>query len=297
MSNITTATAVVYQEYDMENPPPAPPSPDWTRFVCISDTHSRTFRVPPGDVLLHSGDLTNTGLVTEFRTTIEWLRAMPHPTKIIIAGNHDLSLDQHDDWYTLHYSRWHRKKQDIEVIRELLIGPESKAAGLVYLEDAQYQFQTKPDGKVWSVYGSPWSPDFYNWGFNYDRGVQADDIVKAIPKVDILLTHGPPAGILDTVVDGTAVGCESLKARMSVLRPRLHVFGHIHEAHGAVIRNWDSNSNTIPTDDLSTSQSVHINAANWPAGPRSRVAGQRFAFGTGHFQPVIVDLLNSVSAS
>ena len=83
MASITTSTAVVFQDYDVENPPPVP-SPDWTRFVCISDTHSRTFPVPPGDVLLHSGDLTNTGLFSEFRTTVEWLRDLPHPTKMSV---------------------------------------------------------------------------------------------------------------------------------------------------------------------------------------------------------------------
>lgn len=93
-SNITTATAVVHLDYDLANPPPVP-SPEWTRFVCISDTHTRTFHVPPGDVLLHSGDLTNTGLFSEFRTTVEWLRELPHATKMSV--NIASYLPQTDD--------------------------------------------------------------------------------------------------------------------------------------------------------------------------------------------------------
>lgn len=109
------------------------------------------------------------------------------------------------------------------------------------------------------------------------------------------LTHGPPAGILDEVIDGTAVGCESLASHMPALRPRLHLFGHIHEAHGAVVRNWNSESMGTSADDSLTGEvTVHVNAANWPAGRRSRVPGQGYvAFGTGPFQPIIVDLLNS----
>lgn len=79
--SLATATAVVHLEYDLETPPPLP-SADWTRFVCISDTHGQTCYVPPGDVLLHSGDLTEEGLLTEYRTTVEWLREQPHPTKM-----------------------------------------------------------------------------------------------------------------------------------------------------------------------------------------------------------------------
>lgn len=113
-------------------------------------------------------------------------------------------------------------------------------------------------------------------------------------KCSSRLTHGPPAGILDSVVDGTAVGCESLKARMPVLRPRLHVFGHIHEAHGAAVRNWNSTpSGNSSAVNMSTNQTIHINAANWPMGRRSRMSGGHVAFGTGPFQPVIVDLLNT----
>ena len=80
-SNLESLTAVVYHEYDISNPP-AVPSPQWTRFVCISDTHTRSFPVPSGDVLLHAGDLTDRGDLSEFRTMVEWLRSLPHPVKM-----------------------------------------------------------------------------------------------------------------------------------------------------------------------------------------------------------------------
>ena len=60
------------------------------RFVCLSDTHDRTFEVPPGDVLIHAGDLTETGGIAALQKTMHWIYDMPHRFKLIIAGNHDV---------------------------------------------------------------------------------------------------------------------------------------------------------------------------------------------------------------
>lgn len=65
------------------------------RFVCISDTHGlhSHLNIPSGDVLIHAGDFTNIGepeITQEFN---QWLGKLPHPTKVVIAGNHDLCFD------------------------------------------------------------------------------------------------------------------------------------------------------------------------------------------------------------
>lgn len=84
---INTSTCRVYLKYDVDKPLPAPPGPAWTRFVCISDTHSNTFPVPTGDVLLHSGDLTNRGRLAEFEKTFDWISALPHRIKMFVQSN------------------------------------------------------------------------------------------------------------------------------------------------------------------------------------------------------------------
>jgi hypothetical protein len=81
---LVSPTCVVHTSYDASAPPPQ--RAGWTRFVCVSDTHSRTFTVPAGDVLLHAGDLTNTGTLPEMRTTVEWLAALPHPVKMCVSA-------------------------------------------------------------------------------------------------------------------------------------------------------------------------------------------------------------------
>jgi len=300
---IESPTAIAHLEYDPDSLP-LPPSDKWTRFVCISDTHGRTFPVPPGDVLLHSGDLTQTGTYGDFEVTMNWLYSLPHPTKIIIAGNHDLTL--HRGWYDQEYTRWHRRngKQDIDSILELLKGPKATNAGIVYLQDTSFEFSTKPEGKKWTVYGSPCSPTFCDWAFNYDRGVAAERLVSKFPKTDILLTHGPPANILDTVYSGEHVGCETLTAHLPLLRPRLHLFGHIHEAHGALIQTYPLSTNlpSGPTTlnatevDSKADRTVFVNAANWPTGNRVYRVGGKLPFGGPGCQPVVVDLLDTIPA-
>lgn len=123
--NCATSSARVYLDYDQESIPPHPGS-NWTRFVCISDTHSRVFSIPAGDVLLHAGDLSSWGHPHQLNTTLLWLKSQTHPTKMflstelnlrrlptmltlaprIIAGNHDVSD-------TLNYERTNTAAVDI----------------------------------------------------------------------------------------------------------------------------------------------------------------------------------------
>ena len=80
---IRSPKSVVHLEYKPTALPTKPADGNWTRFVCISDTHTRnSFSVPDGDVLLHSGDLTTTGTVADFEKTLEWLYSMPHKIKM-----------------------------------------------------------------------------------------------------------------------------------------------------------------------------------------------------------------------
>ncbi|EAU81297.2 hypothetical protein CC1G_07227 [Coprinopsis cinerea okayama7 len=247
--------AVVQLEYD--DPADLPPLSEtdhaksaggsqWTRFVCISDTHDHTFPVPDGDVLLHTGDLTGLGRCEQLEKMVEWLCGLPHPVKIVIAGNHDLVL--HADWYDKNWTSWHQRKEDTKKARLLLTGPRAKKAGIVYLANTSHTFSLGPGRREWTVYGSPWSPFFFEWAFNY-KPEEAEELISSFPNTDILLTHGPPSGIFDYTKGGDFAGCPVLASHLSSgrLRPRLHAFGHIHEAHGADIHSWDPPNNSPST--------------------------------------------------
>ncbi|MDP2317611.1 MAG: metallophosphatase domain-containing protein [Pseudomonadota bacterium] len=174
------------------------------RVVCISDTHTLhdQLSIPEGDVLVHAGDLTRRGSREDVRAFDAWLGSLPHPHKVVIAGNHDFCFERVPD-------------------------ARSWITQATYLQD---------EGCVVAglrVWGSPWQPRFFDWAFNLDRGAPLREKWDRIPSdTEVLLTHGPPNGVLDRTWDGSRVGCEELRAAVARVRPRLHVFGHIHEAYG-----------------------------------------------------------------
>lgn len=116
----------------------SPKPPGHTRFVCISDTHSLTHKLPKalpeGDVLLHAGDFSNTGLPKEVDKFVAFLTEQPHPVKIVIAGNHDLTFDVEN--YPQLWRRFgHSEQFDCEPLKQKL----RDAPGVIYLEDSGTQ--------------------------------------------------------------------------------------------------------------------------------------------------------------
>ncbi len=178
------------------------------RLVLISDTHShRDFHLPEGDVLVHAGDATSTGTAAQVRQFLAWFAAQAHRRKLFIAGNHD--------WLF---------QRDPGAAAALV----AEHPGLDYLQDSGIEI----DGiRFW---GSPWQPEFCAWAFNLPRrGERLREVWSRIPPgVDVLVTHGPPHGTLDQVGGGEHLGCEELRLRLAAVRPRLHVFGHIHDGYG-----------------------------------------------------------------
>jgi predicted phosphohydrolase len=177
------------------------------RIVAVADTH--TFQddlrvIPDGDVFLHAGDLCRGGRLDELRPVAAWLRGLPHRHKLVIAGNHD----------------WCFAREPQAALEAL--GPK-----VVYLQDAEAVI----DGiRFW---GSPWQPAFNDWAFNLPRGEALASKWGLIPAgIQVLVTHGPPHGIGDWSGDPVRQGCEELLAAVRRVRPRLHLFGHIHQEGG-----------------------------------------------------------------
>lgn len=174
------------------------------RIVCISDTHELYDRmvVPDGDILVHAGDSSIAGSAEEILRLNAWLGTLPHRHKVIVAGNHDFLFEN-----------------DPGLARSFI-------TNAVYLENEE---TTVAGLRFW---GSPITPWFYDWAFNR-RDEDLKTCWRAIPAgVDVLITHGPPHGILDRTVAGDHVGCRFLGRELERVRPRLHIFGHIHESHG-----------------------------------------------------------------
>lgn len=209
------------------------------RVVCISDTHMKheKLQIPDGDILVHTGDFSSLGRWDDIKRFVDWFASQPHQHKIVIAGNHDLTLEL--PYYDTVVGRFHR---GIREPAEQIIEYISTHSGFHYLLDEGVECEGL------YVYGSPWQPYFYNWAFNLQRGKQCMEKWKAIPeRTDILLTHGPPLGHGDLCASGVRAGCVDLLIDIqNRIRPKLHVFGHIHEGAG------------ITTDG----QTVFVNAAS-----------------------------------
>jgi Icc-related predicted phosphoesterase len=177
---------------------------------CISDTHNRHKKIilPGGDILIHAGDMTGRGEKGEILPFLDWYAEQDYSHLVLIPGNHDFGFEKNPE----------------------LWAACCKDRNIILLNDSGCEIEGI---KVW---GSPASPWFHNWAFNYERGDEIAKIWEQIPDdTEILVTHGPPLNILD---DANArgysnhVGCYDLARKILQTKVKLHVFGHIHEGAG-----------------------------------------------------------------
>ena len=188
------------------------------KIVCMSDTHNQLDswidRLPEADVLVHAGDLSGRGRTYEIEKQLDIMAGFPYKHKVFIAGNHDFAFEGQNGYMT-------------SLIRE-----KYKGLGMIYLQDSPVVIEGV------KFYGAPWTPNFYNWAFMPERGSEElHRKWKIVPEdVDVLITHGPPHLILDKTdpkYGGNNVGCELLREEvLNRIKPKVHVFGHIHGDYG-----------------------------------------------------------------
>lgn len=184
----------------------------------LSDTH--TFhrhiedKLPGGDILIHSGDFTNIGERHDIERFCKWFDAIDnYDCKIFIAGNHDRGFEDSPE-------------KSMQIVNSY--------KNIDYLQDDLLLWGEEYDSMI-KIWGSPWQPEFYSWAFNLPRnGAELEYKWSQIPvDTDILITHGPPFGVLDQVKNRPEhLGCELLAKRVDVIKPKIHCFGHIHSARG-----------------------------------------------------------------
>lgn len=162
----------------------------------LSDTHSQHHELrnlPHADIIIHSGDISFAGSENEVMDFIEWFGVLPYKYKIFIAGNHD----------------------------DCLFG--ANIDGLP--ESCYYLCNSGVTIEGIKFYGIPMFMEDVLSG-DYDRNIQ-----KIPNDTDILITHQPPKGILDSSAN---INYGDLKLLQIVLKtkPKYHLFGHIHGAYG-----------------------------------------------------------------
>lgn len=184
------------------------------KLVCVSDTHGfhREVVVPPGDVLVHAGDITGKGEIDVALDCAAWMAEQPHKHKIVVPGNHDFCFD-------ISQTKYDARARDA-----------FEALGVHFLIDTARTL----DGI--KFYGSPWVPNLNTWAF-WDRG--RDRFESAPCDIDVLVTHGPPAGVRDiagapgSTLRYTHCGSQHMVRYINRCpKLKLHIFGHVHESYG-----------------------------------------------------------------
>lgn len=271
-----------------------------TRVLIISDTHCAglsdhslrdeherlpfSLPLPSADLLIHCGDLTYTGKIHEYENSLDMIKQIDAPVKLVIAGNHDMSLDK--NFVYDHVGRsgamgaWRRINDNNmaeatwKEARDLWTAPDAQAKrqGVTFLDEGTHQIDL-PNGARVNVYASPYTPSFCDWGFAYEheedrfnppksslsdaKNIAVNPIpsfTSSSPAIDICMTHGPPHGRLDDVLNGPNAGCPHLLRAIMRARPLIHCFGHIHEGWGGDRVKWSESADHVATTSVSIAE-------------------------------------------
>ena len=174
------------------------------KLVMLSDTHNNFYNIdmPKGDVLIFAGDFSSNGSMNECIRFNNWLKKQNYKWKLYIPGNHELLFEKNSGFESF-------ISEGINVNKKLI--------------------------KInnFNFFGFSYTNPFNNYGYQMKEDVQEYYFQTIAPnKVDILITHGPPFGILDVDNFGKSLGSKPLLKYVNRVKPKIHVFGHIHESYG-----------------------------------------------------------------
>ena len=178
------------------------------KITCFSDTHRCVdeLKIPESDVVICAGDFCNTGSFEDIIAFNKWFSKLPCKYKIVVAGNHDVSFE-----------------------KSLSVSKTFLNDDIIYLQDECVEIEGI------KFYGSPWQLPFMNWAFNLPE----DELCKKFEHIPddahVLITHSPPFGILDSIPAKKNLGSKSLLEKVLRIKPKYHIFGHIHHGYGKYV--------------------------------------------------------------
>ncbi len=175
------------------------------KLTVISDTHMRHEELGAlsGDVLIHCGDVLDLfdSQADDLDRVDDWFGTLDFDLILCIGGNHDFALQE-----------------------------RKRLRNAVYLEDQSYAYNGV------NFYGSPWVPDLPHHAFHADEGTRKEKWALIPEETDVLITHSAPFGTLDQSRHGRKLGCPFLPVHVDRVKPRYHLFGHVH-ASGGIVRS------------------------------------------------------------
>lgn len=182
---------------------------------CISDTHNNHLELDQSslesDILIHCGDFGTKGTYSEAASFLYWFVKQPAKYKILVPGNHDKKIKEHQEL--------------LKLVHDL---------GISMLMNDSLTINNL------NIYGGHFVCGVRNGIYTVEEDVRRS-AWKNIPKdLDILVTHMPPYGILDTNEEGEHIGCDMLLEKVNEVKPKYHLFGHVHEHSYETFNNEDT---------------------------------------------------------
>lgn len=193
------------------------------RITFISDTHGLHGKLdlPGGDLIIHAGDISSMGYEHELHRFCKWFSKVDYDNAIFIAGNHELGIEDN----SVNSMNIINSYDCIDYLQD----------DLLILGEDDYTSRIK-------IYGTPWQPEFCSWAFNLPKN--SNELQEKWDKIplntDILITHCPPFNILDKSgepYNTPGLGCELLLNTVKKIKPKIHVFGHIHGSYGYLFKD------------------------------------------------------------
>ena len=216
-----------------------------------------------------------------YKKALKMLGCIDAELKLVIAGNHDISLDG-KYWQTHLYQGGDPPEDDDDPEEQsqamnIMKGPLAAEAGVTYLDEGVHFF-TLSNGARFSLYASSYTPEFRDWAFSYKRSEDrfsrpnqvaedctsiAENPIPRFPNIDIVMTHGPPHGIMDECAQGHQ-GCDKLLRAVRRARPTMHCFGHIHEGYGAQVVGWTPGTSGADSTNGTTTSTIRSHIGRGP---------------------------------
>jgi Icc-related predicted phosphoesterase len=188
------------------------------KITTVSDVHCKWNKIviPECDILISSGDYSFLGEQHVVRDFHKWLNKQPAKHIISVQGNHEKGVEK-----------------NFSLSKQIAIEACPKVH---FMEEGQVEIEGL---KIWC---SAITPFFCDWAWNRYPGEDIQKHWDRIPDgTDLIVTHGPPYGILDWFPEYDShlgemgirhVGCPQLLKRVLEVKPKVHIFGHIHEGYG-----------------------------------------------------------------
>ena len=201
------------------------------KLVATADTHFPFDEdmIPSGDIFLHAGDLMLGGHLGEWNSRLQSLADLPHKQKIFVPGNHDKFVEDYPD-----QALPALLEAGITVVGHPLTSP------YITLENGM------------TLRGLPYVINLRRWAFFREED-WIEEHLKREGRYDIVVSHGPPNGLLDSADRGGHIGCLAFRKYLVRTKPLIWICGHVHESYGHTFYD-ETNMYNVAMCDLAYEQ-------------------------------------------